>query len=71
MKCAKCQNDSFRHLIFVLQCDKCGEVTAPPQDDTAGLDFLVQRYANPTENNRPGADTEFVVETVKVKDDSH
>jgi hypothetical protein len=40
-----------------------------PLGDTSGLDFLVQRYTNPTENNKPGADTEFVVETVKIEGD--
>lgn len=65
MQCLKCDNDSFRHLIFVLQCDKCGEVQPLPTDDTTGLDFLVQRYTKPTENNKPGADTSFVVRTVK------
>jgi hypothetical protein len=65
MKCSKCENDSFRHLIFVLQCDKCGEIQSLPKDDTTGLDFLVQRYTKPTENNRPGEDIEFVVKTVK------
>lgn len=40
----------------------------PPKEDTSGVDFLVQRYTAPTENNKPGADTAFVVETVKVKE---
>ena len=68
MKCSKCENDTFKHLIFVLQCEKCGEICMPPKEDTSGLDFLVQRYTAPTENNHPGADTAFVVETVKVKE---
>lgn len=64
MKCVKCQNESFNHLIFVLQCDKCGEIVSTPKEDTTGVDFLVQRYTKPTENNRPGADTEFEVKKV-------
>jgi hypothetical protein len=67
MKCTKCENDTFNHLIFVLQCTKCGEICMPPIEDTIGLDFLTQRYTNPTENNAPGVDIEFVVETVKVE----
>lgn len=67
MKCEKCANGTFRHLIFVLQCMKCGEIQVPPKEDTKGVDFLVQRYTAPTEENAPGKDIAFVPEIVTTK----
>ena len=63
-KC-KCGNGTFIHLIFVLQCDKCGEIQALQENDTTGLSFLVERYTGDNPDNKPGKDVAFIPTKVK------
>jgi hypothetical protein len=45
----------YRNLLFLTLCIRCHKAD-PSHDHKPATDFLVQRYTNPTETNRPGKD---------------
>ena len=64
MECPKCGSAKFNDLLFTLECEECGELVSLPRGDVRAVQFLVQRYGHPTEENHPGQDIIFVSEEI-------